>query len=89
MGTTAGDSSFIEQVDDIASNDGGQPVRHDDDRFVPCQCSNFIRQLSFRQIIERTGRLIEDQNLRCLIESARNPDSLFLPARQGDAAPAH
>ena len=70
----------------VAARDGRQPVRDDDHRLAAADAVDRLHHGGLRLVVERAGRLVEEQDLRVAIERAGNADALPLSARNADAA---
>ena len=65
--------------------DRRQPVGDDDGRAALHQCLQRLLHVVFALGIQRTRRLVQQQDLRVFEDRPRNRDALLLPARQARA----
>ena len=70
----------------IGAANGGQAVRHHYCGSAFAQLVKCGLNLHFRAVIERTCRLVQNQNGRVFQEHSRNGNALFLTAGEFDAA---
>lgn len=81
------DDAVARQHQDAVGMADGRQAMGDDQRGSPVrQAQQRLLHRPFALIVERAGRLVEDQNLRILEEGAGDGDALALAARKLDAA---
>ncbi|AQA24988.1 hypothetical protein BTZ20_5046 [Rhodococcus sp. MTM3W5.2] len=82
MGTALGDASAIENDDLVRVADRGQPVRDGDRGASPADGVERGLHCPLRLVVQRAGRLVEDQHPRIAQQGARDRDALLLAARE-------
>ena len=86
MGAALLDSGMVDDDDLIGVADRAQPMGDHDGGPPARKLFERTLDMPFALVVECTGRLVKDQNLRILEENPRNRNPLFLPA--GEARPA-
>ena len=72
--------------DAVGATHGGEAVRDNDDGAPLGDLDHVVLDDALAFVVERTGRLVEDQNARIGDQRARDRDALALAARQAVAA---
>ena len=75
-------SAPVHHDDAVGAADRAQPMRNDDDRAALADRAHVALQGGFAFVVQRAGRLVEDQDPRIGEQCARDRDALPLAARQ-------
>ena len=86
MRTALFDAALIDYNDLVRVADSGKAMRDDDRRPVLRQPLERSLYVPLTLVVERRGRLIQDQDARIFQKDARNGDALLLPAGKTRAA---
>ena len=80
-----GDLSLFYPVNHIAFFNGLQSVCNDDKRLFSVQAIDCLHNCRLRIVVKRGGRLVQNQNLRIIIQRPGNADPLSLSAGKPDS----
>lgn len=80
--TLLDETAALEDEDAVALLDGAEAVGDDDGGPVLHDVVQRHLHLPLRGLVQRRGRLVQDQQLRLPHDRPRNCDSLLLPTRQ-------
>jgi hypothetical protein len=80
------DAAFLDRDDPVAVAHGGEPVRDDEHGAAMHDALHVLLDDALAFIIERAGRLVEDQDARIHDQRARDGDALALAAGEAGAA---
>ena len=61
-------------------------MRDQDDRLAPAEIIDRFHYRLFSQVIESTGRFVQNEQIRVMVQGAGNPYPLALSTRQSHAA---
>ena len=75
-------AAAIERDDAVGAAHGGEPVGDDEHRAALGDLLHVLLDDALALIVERAGRLVEDQDARIGDQRARDGDALALAARQ-------
>ena len=76
------DPTTIDGDDPVASSNGGQAMGYDENRAPSGDALHIVLNDALALIIQRAGRFVKDQNSRIGDQSARDRNTLTLPARE-------
>src|SRR5215469_6509797 len=89
MGAVLSQAAAVDRDEAVAMPHGRQPMRNDEDGAALGKSRHVLLDDPLALIVERTRRLVEDQDARVGNDRARNGETLALTARQAGAALAH
>ena len=89
VGAVLGNAPALEHDDPRGVADRAEPVGDDERRATLEQRADAVLDRPFGLVVQRRGRLIEDQYRRLAVDSAGDGDPLDLAARQAQAGLAH